>query len=89
MAETNIASLTEDHAVRTVFTIELKCDIGASDDERRKAFIDLAVMSAEQLYGTACMLADHNKPPVINLARTDREGKELLPLFGQDANQEL
>ena len=27
--------------MRTVFTIELKCDINSNDDERRKAFIDL------------------------------------------------
>ena len=68
-----------DNAMRVVFTVELKVDVDANDDERRKAFIDLAIQHAEQMYGTAAMLA--KKPPIITASRTDREGKTTLPLF--------
>ena len=72
----------EDATMRTVFTIELKCDINTNDDERRKAFIDLLVNSAEQLYGVASMMAG-KVPPTIIVSTASREGKEQIPLFGR------
>lgn len=68
--------------MRTVFTIELKCDINSNDDERRKAFIDLLTQSAEQLYGVASMMAGKT-PPTIIVSQASREGKEQIPLFGR------
>ena len=75
------AQLTGEPVImRTVFTIELKCDIDTEDDERRAAFIDLVTNSAQQIYGVASMLAGKTAP-VMNVSRVDREGKEALPLF--------
>lgn len=71
----------EEDTLRTVFSIELKCDINTNDDERRKAFIDLLVNSAEQLYGVASMMAG-KVPPTIIVSTASREGKEQIPLFG-------
>jgi hypothetical protein len=77
-----IVSIRETETMRTVFTIELKCDINTNDDERRKAFIDLLVNSAEQLYGVASMMAGKT-PPTIIVSTASREGKEQIPLFGR------
>jgi hypothetical protein len=78
----HLVSIREPDTMRTVFTIELKCDINTNDDERRKAFIDLLVNSAEQLYGVASMMAG-KVPPTIIVSTASREGKEQIPLFGR------
>jgi hypothetical protein len=83
LTTTKYALLTgEPNIMRTVFTIELKCDINSNDDERRKAFIDLLTQSAEQLYGVASMMAGKT-PPTIIVSQASREGKEQIPLFGR------
>lgn len=70
--------------MRTVFQIEVKVDIDATDDDRRAAFIRLVTEAAQGLYGTAAMLA--KKPPVINIVATDRNGKHDIPLVDQPAD---
>ena len=56
--------------------------INTNDDERRKAFIDLLVNSAEQLYGVASMMAGKSAANAIIVSTASREGKEQIPLFG-------
>jgi hypothetical protein len=79
--QTSRTLFEQEKIMRTVFTIELKCDINTNDNERRKAFIDLLVNSAEQLYGVASMMAG-KVPPTIIVSQASREGKEQIPLFG-------
>ncbi len=70
----------ESYIMRTVFTIELKCDIAANDEDRRKAFIDLTMKAAETLYGQAAMMV--TGAPTIIVSEASREGKQQFPLFG-------
>jgi hypothetical protein len=72
--------------MRTVFTIELKADIAGIDDDRRKAFIDLSVMTAKQLYAQAGMIAE--KPPQITVSEVGGNGKVNHPLFEDATPQE-
>jgi hypothetical protein len=79
-------TIFEEATIRTVFTIELKLDVDANDDERRKAFIDLALKAGEQLYGVSAMLA--KKSPTVTVSQSSREGKEFYPLFGASPSAE-
>jgi hypothetical protein len=65
--------------MRTVFTIELKVDIASVDEERRKAFIDLAMETAKQIYSQAAMVAA--KSPSITVSEVGAKGKINHPLF--------
>lgn len=65
--------------MRTVFTIELKADISSVDEERRKAFIDLTMDAAKQLYAQAAMIAA--KSPTITVSEVGQAGKVSHPLF--------
>lgn len=65
--------------MRTVFTIELKADISSVDEERRKAFIDLTMVAAKQLYAQAAMIAA--KSPTITVNEVGQSGKVNHPLY--------
>lgn len=65
--------------MRTVFVIELKADISSVDEERRKAFIDLAMETAKALYGQAAMVSQ--KAPTITLNEVGAAGKVNHPVF--------
>jgi hypothetical protein len=76
----HVAYDKENRTMRTVFTIELKADIAAIDEERRKGFIDLATRTAEQFYAQASMIAD--KRPEISVKEVGGNGQINHPLFG-------
>jgi hypothetical protein len=68
--------------MRCTFNIELRVDINSTDDALRKAFIDMMLMKARELYGPAAMLA--KTTPLISasiISATD--GKVELPLFSR------
>lgn len=65
--------------MRCLFTTELKVDIDATDDALRKAFIDLVLKSAREVYGIAGMLAKGS--PMMAVKVTDRHGEQTLPMF--------
>ena len=67
--------------MRTVFTLELKADISSVDEERRKAFIDLTMDAAKQLYAQAAMIAA--KSPTITLNEVGAQGKVNHPIFDE------
>ena len=72
--------------MRTVFTIELKCDIDVIEDERRKAFIDLVIAASRQIYGQAAMLA--KGAPTITISSASRNGKEIYPVFPSEKTED-
>ena len=72
--------------MRCVFQTELKIDIDTTDDALRKAFIDLVLLKAREVYGVAGMLAKGQ--PVVTCSVIDRNGREKLPLFDQPVRDE-
>lgn len=70
------------NVMRTVFNIELKLDIPATDDERRKAFIELTLMTARQLYAQAAMIST-SRPDMKVIG----EGHQI-PLFPENQTKE-
>ena len=72
--------------MRVVFQTELKIDIDTTDDPLRKAFIDLILAKAREVYGVAGMLAKGQ--PVMTCSVVDRNGKEVLPLFGAPRDED-
>ena len=71
---------TED--MRLVFTTTLSVDVAPHDDELRKAFIQLVTENARQVHPIAAMLSKGK--PEFKLSLTDREGKQDLPLHGDE-----
>lgn len=71
----------DENIMRTVFTLELKADISSVDEERRKAFIDLTMDAAKQLYAQAAMIAA--KSPTITLNEVGAQGKVNHPIFDE------
>ena len=67
------------NTMRVVFQTELKVDIDTTDDSLRKAFIDLILLKAREVYGVAGMLAKGT--PVMQVFVIDRDGKQPIPLF--------
>jgi hypothetical protein len=66
--------------MRVNFQTELKVDIDTTDDALRKAFIDLVLAKAREVYGVAGMLAKGQ--PIVTCSVVDTmHGKEQLPLF--------
>jgi hypothetical protein len=57
--------------MRLVFNTTLTVDVPPYDDALRKAFIDLIVQSARQVYGPAAMLA--RGKPTIKLTESSRD----------------
>lgn len=75
--------------MRCVFQTELKVDIDTTDDALRKAFIDLVLMKAREVYGVAGMLA--KTAPSMQVSCMSRNGKEVIPMFDaplQDADDD-
>lgn len=71
--------LGDTKTMRTTLTIEVRYDTKLNDDERREAFLKLALMRGRELYGQAAMLAD--KPPEVTVVTIGRDGKKTYPLF--------
>ena len=65
--------------MRCLFAMELKVDIDTTDDPLRKAFIDLVMLKAREVYGVAGMLA--KTAPMMQVSMTTRNGKEVIPMF--------
>ena len=72
--------------MRCVFETQLKIDIDTTDDALRKAFIDLVMLKAREVYGVAGMLAKGT--PVMQVSIIDHNGREKLPLFGAPIKDE-
>lgn len=73
-------------SMRCVFKTELKVDIDTTDDALRKAFIDLVLVKAREVYGVAGMLAKGT--PVMQVTVIDRSGEHAVPLFAGVAADE-
>lgn len=76
--------------MRTVFNIEIKTDIPAHDEERRKALIELFMRTSRTLFTQTTMLAK-GVSPTINITSEDNvNGTEVHPLFGEkeETNQQ-
>jgi hypothetical protein len=67
--------------MRIVFNTTLTVDVPATDDELRKAFIELVTQSARTIYGPAAMLA--RSRPTIKITETSRDGMIDLDLFDE------
>ena len=65
--------------MRCLFKTELHVDLDATDDALRKAFIDLVLRSAREVYGTAAMLAKGT--PIMKVSVSDRHGEQVVPMF--------
>lgn len=69
--------------MRTVFNIEIKTDIPAHDEERRKALIELFMRASRTLFTQTTMLAK-GVSPTINITSEDNvNGTEVHPLFNE------
>lgn len=66
--------------VRTTFQIELTVDIVLTDDERKKAFMDLVTQSARSLYGVSAVLTK-KKAPELKVSMIDSNGKSNLKVM--------
>lgn len=75
--------------MRTVFNIEIKLDIPAHDEERRKALIELYTRAARTLLTQTSMVAK-GIPPSMKVTSLDNEnGPQEHPLFTTTNSQDL
>jgi hypothetical protein len=73
--------------MRTVFNVEIKCDLPANDEERRKTFIKLMLQTTRLLYTQSTMLST-NIPVELAITMEDRNGVEELDLFEPTTDSE-
>lgn len=83
----NVSSFKKDADMRLVFTTTLSVDVAPHDEELRKAFIQLVTENARQVHPIAAMLSKGK--PEFKLSLTDREGKQNLPLHGDEESPDL
>lgn len=73
--------------MRTVFNIEIKCDLPTHDEQRRKTFIQLMLKATRQLYAQTTMLAAELSPE-LTITMDDRNGSQELNLFEPTTDSE-
>lgn len=72
--------------MRLVYNTSLTVDVSASDDELRKAFMELVTQSARAIYGPAAMLAKSR--PILKITETSRDGMVDIDLFDEATTDE-
>jgi hypothetical protein len=73
--------------MRLVFATTLTVDVSANDDELRRAFIELVVQSARQVYGPAAMLATSR--PALTISETSRDGMKMIDVFEPTVDERI
>jgi hypothetical protein len=71
--------------MRTVFNIEIKCDLPTHDEQRRKTFIRLMMEATRKLYSQSTMLAAEMSPEIM-VTIEDRNGSKEIHLFDENGN---
>lgn len=63
--------------MRTVFNIEIKCDLPIHDEQRRKTFIKLMMEATRKLYSQSTMLAAELSPEIMVTIEDNRGSREI------------